>query len=80
MRQLTVNATGLRKARSGQTTAEYAIIVALVAVCSIAVIMVFGDQIRALIGAESATIGGQPTNVQVIDPTTAESNRGIGHW
>jgi len=47
-----------RKARAGQTTAEYAIIVALVAVCSIAVIMVFGDQIRALIGAESQQLGG----------------------
>ncbi len=47
-----------RKARSGQTTAEYAIIVALVAVCSIAIIMIFGDQIRALIGAESQQIGG----------------------
>ena len=47
-----------RKARSGQTTAEYAIIVALVAVCSIAVIMIFGDQIRALIGAESQQLGG----------------------
>ncbi|MGO8704123.1 MAG: Flp family type IVb pilin [Candidatus Brocadiia bacterium] len=47
-----------RKTRSGQTTAEYAIIVALVAVCSIAIIMIFGDQIRALIGAESQQIGG----------------------
>ena len=47
-----------RKTRSGQTTAEYAIIVALVAVCSIAIIMIFGDQIRALIGAESQQLGG----------------------
>jgi Flp pilus assembly pilin Flp len=47
-----------RKARSGQTTAEYAIIVALVAVCSIAVIMIFGDQIRSLFGAESQQLGG----------------------
>jgi len=52
-----------RKARSGQTTAEYAIIVALVAVCSIAVIMIFGDQIRKLIGAESDQLSGQQTNV-----------------
>jgi Flp pilus assembly pilin Flp len=47
-----------RKTRSGQTTAEYAIIVALVAVCSIAVIMIFGDQIRVLLGAESQQLGG----------------------
>jgi Flp pilus assembly pilin Flp len=47
-----------RKTRSGQTTAEYAIIVALVAVCSIAVIMMFGDQIRVLLGAETKQLGG----------------------
>jgi len=52
-----------RKARSGQTTAEYAIIVALVAVCSIAVIMIFGNQIRNLIGAEADQLSGQNTNV-----------------
>jgi Flp pilus assembly pilin Flp len=47
-----------RKARSGQTTAEYAIIVALVAVCSIAIIMIFGNQIRNLIGAEAGQLAG----------------------
>jgi Flp pilus assembly pilin Flp len=47
-----------RKARGGQTTAEYAIIVALVAVCSIAVIMIFGDQIRSLFSAEAQQLGG----------------------
>ena len=52
-----------RKARSGQTTAEYAIIVALVAVCSIAVIMIFGTQIRNLFGAESDQLSGTSTNV-----------------
>ena len=60
-----------RKARSGQTTAEYAIIVALVAVCSIAVIMIFGQQIRQLIGAESDQLSGQQTNVT---PNTAGSD------
>ena len=39
---------GSRRAARGQTTAEYAIIVALVAVASISVILIFGDQIRAL--------------------------------
>jgi Flp pilus assembly pilin Flp len=57
-----------RKARGGQTTAEYAIIVALVAVCSIAVIMIFGDQIRALFGAESQQLGGnQNAQNQLLD-------------
>ena len=70
-----------RKARSGQMTAEYAIIVALVAVCSIAVIMIFGDQIRALIGAESQQLGGnQAANVTVIDPTAAQTGHKIGNF
>jgi len=70
-----------RKARSGQTTAEYAIIVALVAVCSIAVIMIFGDQIRALIGAESQQLGGNSNaQVQVIDPTAAQTGHKIGNF
>jgi len=70
-----------RKTRSGQTTAEYAIIVALVAVCSIAVIMIFGDQIRALIGAESQQLGGnQNAQVQVIDPTAAQTGHKIGNF
>jgi Flp pilus assembly pilin Flp len=60
---------GRRKARFGQTTAEYAIIVALVAVASIAVIMMFGDQIRSLLGAETKQLGGDSsaTNQAVPD-------------
>jgi Flp pilus assembly pilin Flp len=46
-------ASGLGRARNGQTTAEYAIIVALVAVSSIAIIMIFGNQIRALFSGEA---------------------------
>jgi len=46
-------ASGLGKASKGQTTAEYAIIVALVAVSSIAIILIFGNQIRALFSASA---------------------------
>jgi Flp pilus assembly pilin Flp len=62
-----------RKARSGQTTAEYAIIVALVAVCSIAVIMIFGNQIRNLFSVESQQLGGNAgaQNSQQGDPNGA---------
>jgi Flp pilus assembly pilin Flp len=56
--------------RRGQTTAEYAIIVALIAVCSIAVIMIFGDQIRALFAAEAHRISGD-TGVSVDQRDTA---------
>lgn len=45
--------SGLRSGRKGQTTAEYAIIVALIAVSSIAIILIFGDQIRALFSGEA---------------------------
>ena len=64
-----------RKSRLGQTTAEYAIIVALVAVCSISVIMIFGKQLRALIGSESDQLSGQQTNVT---PNTEGSSDAAG--
>jgi Flp pilus assembly pilin Flp len=64
-----------RKARSGQTTAEYAIIVALVAVCSIAIIMIFGNQIRNLFGAETQALQGQ-TGVTVQNAGDATQNGG----
>ena len=51
----------MRKSRKGQTTAEYAIIVALVAVSSIAVILIFGDQIRNIFGASTQQLAGDDT-------------------
>ena len=57
MRKWLRKLSGLRASRSGQTTAEYAIIVALVAVSSIAVILIFGNQIRELFSKETARIG-----------------------
>ena len=42
---------GLRESRKGQTTVEYAIIVSLVALASFSIILIFGDQIRALFAA-----------------------------
>ena len=59
----------MRESRKGQTTAEYAIIVALVAVASIAVILIFGDRIRALFAAESTKLTSDET-VDVGDFTT----------
>jgi len=55
---------GLRESRKGQTTAEYAIIVALVAVSSIAVILIFGDRIRALFGTEERRLSGDEAATQ----------------
>ena len=47
--------------RKGQSTAEYIIIVALVAVGSIALITIFGNQIRELFRASSEQLAGNNT-------------------
>lgn len=52
--------------RRGQTTSEYVIIVGLVAIGSIAVIILFGNQIRALFGGSTKKLAGQ-TGVTVND-------------
>ena len=54
--------------RRGQTTAEYAIIVALIAVASIAVILIFGNQIRSLFAGEAKRLASDDT-VTVEDKT-----------
>lgn len=61
MRKWLRKAVGLRNSRKGQTTAEYAIIVALVAVSSIAIILIFGDQIRNIFGASTQQLAGDDT-------------------
>jgi len=66
---------GLRGPRRGQTTAEYAIIVALVAVSSIAIILIFGDQLRSLFKSETEQLGGDDaaaTEVMAVDDEDVE--------
>ena len=67
---------GLRT-RQGQTTAEYAIIVALVAVSSIAVILIFGDRIRALFATEEAQLAGDE-NASQSDHDVDDSAAAVG--
>ena len=69
--------SGLRASRKGQTTAEYAIIVALVAVSSIAVILIFGDQLRNLFFSEAARIG-TGTDQTVKDVTSGQDSKTSG--
>ena len=45
--------------KKGQTTSEYLIILGLVALGSIAVILVFGNQIRGLFGAGTKKMAGE---------------------
>ena len=67
---------GLRQPSKGQTTAEYAIIVALVAVSSIAIILIFGDQLRALFRSETEQIGGDESAVTETMTTDDEDVEG----
>jgi len=50
-----LNKTG----KKGQTTSEYVIILGLVALGSIAVILLFGNQVRGLFGAGTKKMAGQ---------------------
>ncbi len=45
--------------RKGQTTTEYVIILGLVALGSIAVILLFGNQVRELFGAATGRLAGR---------------------
>ena len=53
-----------RRGKAGQTTSEYVIILGLVALGSIAVILLFGNQIRGLFGAGTKKMAGEPAEVQ----------------
>lgn len=57
--------------RKGQTTSEYVIILGLVALGSIAVILLFGNQVRALFGSGTRKLAGQETEV---DTTYADES------
>ena len=52
----------IRRNRAGQGMTEYIIIVALVAIASIAVVNIFGDSIRELFSASTKNIQGTPTD------------------
>jgi len=75
---------GLRKSRRGQTTAEYAIIAALVAISSIAIILIFGNQIRSIFfaSAKNLTPGGLGTAPadQTTGGDSAVTKTGVGDF
>ena len=52
-----------RKRRRGQATTEYILIVVLVAVLSIGIITVFGNQIRDLFRVATERMGGDKSSV-----------------
>ncbi len=66
----------------GQSTAEYIIIVVIIAVLSIAVVTIFGKRIRALFAYSANELTGE----QGTDPTgvggaaDGEVDKGMGDW
>ena len=52
-----------KTARKGQTTTEYVIILGLVALGSIGVILLFGNQVRALFASGTKKMAGQDSTV-----------------
>lgn len=63
--------------RKGQTTTEYVIILGLVALGSIAVILLFGNQVRALFGSGTRKIAGQETQVDDTYADETEENEQV---
>ena len=76
MRRWLSKLCGLRMSSKGQTTAEYAIIVALVAVSSIAIILIFSDQIRNLFKSETEQLGGDDTATTEVETVGDDDTEG----
>lgn len=66
----------LRWGKKGQSTAEYIIIIALVAIGSIAVITVFGNQVRDVFRASTEQLSGVDT-AQVDSNIGADANNHV---
>ena len=67
----------MRRGRRGQATAEYIIIVALVAVAAIAVITFFGSQIKALFSHSTAKLAGED-DTDYTDDASAIADDAVG--
>ena len=71
-----------RAFRRGQALAEYSIIVAIIAIASIAVVTVFGKSIRSLLFGSAQQLSGQE-DAQPEDMTQGEEgtvNTDINEW
>ena len=70
----------IRSRRSGQGMTEYIIIVALVAIASIAVVSIFGNQIRELFSASTRQLQGQDVNPGNAGDPDAEKTKSINQF
>ena len=67
--------------KSGQSTTEYILIVVLVAVLSIGIITVFGNQIRDLFRVSTERLGGNTDatlNSGITDSAVGQVDKGLG--
>jgi len=72
----------IRAYRKGQALAEYSIIVAIIAIASIAVVTVFGRQIREIFFGGAQQLAGD-SDAEAGDQTTGQQgtiNTGLGDW
>ena len=70
------------RGRKGQSTTEYIIIVVIVAVLSIAIITIFGKQIRSLFGYSAKQLAGHSdaTPQDMTGGADDEVDKGLGDW
>ena len=68
--------------KKGQSTAEYIIIVVIIAVLSIAVVTIFGKRIRSLFAYSADEMVGKDSTDPDADGYDAagEANKGMGDW
>ncbi len=66
--------------RSGQGMTEYIIIVALVAIASIAVVTIFGDQIRELFSSSTKNLQGDASDPAVVKDPSGEVKKTINDF
>ena len=64
----------LVRSEEGQGMTEYIIIVALIAIAAIAVITIFGQNLRALFAASANALGGEEANANVSNAGSAGSS------
>ena len=64
----------LIRSEEGQGMTEYIIIVALIAIAAIAVITIFGQNLRALFAASANALGGEESKANVIEAGSAGSS------
>jgi len=81
-RRMPMNRYGRKLKKLGQTMTEYIIIVALIAVASIAVVTIFSDQIRSLFAGSAKQLAGDDsaTANDETDGVDDEVNKSMADW